>query len=289
YDLHGRSWRQQLLDAGTTRRVPDAVGGTVERRDSKGALQLAAADSLRRPLHAWARDRAEGTPTLRQAFVYGDNQAETGLQPGDATAVNLLGRPYHTYDEAGRAETTSYDLDGNLLEKTRRVLSTQVLMSALPGPSGDWANAYYQADWQPDNGQTLAQHAGPLLDPTAYTISTSYDALARPASITAPLDADGTRKTLHPSYSRAGALTALAAPPAPPPPPPRPRGARLPPTTPPPPPAPAPPAPPGPPPHSPPPPPPPTPPASPPGAPTPPPPPRPARCRHRLSRTTDTP
>src|SRR5262249_6013612 len=209
YDLHGRSWRQQLLDAGTTRRVPDAVGGTVERRDSKGALQLAAADSLRRPLHAWARDRAEGTPTLRQAFVYGDNQAETGLQPGDATAVNLLGRPYHTYDEAGRAETTSYDLDGNLLEKTRRVLSTQVLMSALPGPAGDWANAYYQADWQPAPGQTLAQHAGPLLDPTAYTISTSYDALARATPHPAPPAADAHRKPLRPSSSRAGPLTAL--------------------------------------------------------------------------------
>ena len=181
----------------------------VERRDSKGALRLAAADALRRPLRAWARDRADGTPTLRQAFVYGDNQAETGLQPGDAAAANLLGRPYHTYDEAGRAETTSYDLDGNLLEKTRRVLATQVLMSALPGPAGDWANAFYQADWQPAPGQTLAQHAGPLLDPTAYTISTTYDALARPTSVTAPLDADGTRKTLHPTYSRAGTLTAL--------------------------------------------------------------------------------
>lgn len=209
YDLQGRPWRQQLIDAGTTCLVLDAAGGTVERRDSKGALRLAAVDSLRRPLRAWAKDRTSGTPTLRQAFVYGDNQAETGLQVPAAAAANLLGRPYHTYDEAGRAETTSYDFDGNLLEKTRRVLSTQVLMSALPGPAGDWSNAFYQTDWQPGPGQTLAQHAAPFLGPTAYTISTSYDALARPTSITAPLDADDTRKTLHPTYSRAGTLTAL--------------------------------------------------------------------------------
>ena len=209
YDLQGRSWRQQLIDAGTTRVVLDAVGGTVERRDSKEALRLAATDTLRRPLRTWARDTANATPTLRQAFVYGDNQPETGLTPTDAAAANLLGRPYHTYDEAGRAETTSYDLDGNLLEKTRRVLATQVLLSALPGPAGDWANAFYQADWQPVPGQTLAQHADPLLDPTTYTISTTYDALGRPTSITAPLDAEGTRKTVHPTYSRAGTLTAL--------------------------------------------------------------------------------
>jgi RHS repeat-associated protein len=209
YDLQGHSWRQQLIDAGTTRVVLDAAGNTIESRDSKGALRLAAVDALRRPLRAWARERAADTPTLREAFVYGDNQAETGLQPADAASANLLGRPYHTYDEAGRAETTSYDLDGNLLEETRRVLATSVLMSAAPGPAGDWANAYYQADWQPAHGQTLAQHADPVLDTTAYTISTTYDALARPTLITAPLAVNGTRKTLHPSYSRAGTLTAL--------------------------------------------------------------------------------
>jgi RHS repeat-associated protein len=207
YDLQGHPWRQQLIDAGATRVVLDAAGNTIESRDSKGALRLAAVDLLCRPLRAWARDRTVGTPTLREAYVYGDDQAETGLQPADAASANLLGRPYHTYDEAGRAETTSYDPDGNLLGQTRRVLATSVLMSTAPGPAGDWANAYYQADWRPAHGQTLAQHADPLLDTTAYTISTTYDALARPTSIT--LDADRTRKTLHPSYSRAGTLTAL--------------------------------------------------------------------------------
>ena len=210
YDLQGRSWRQQLIDAGTTRVVLDAAGGTVERRDSKEALRLAAADALRRPAaYMGTRCRQQDSHSPRQAFVYGDNQPETGLTPADAAAANLLGRPYHTYDEAGRAETTSYDLDGNLLEKTRRVLDAQVLLSALPGPAGDWANAFYQVDWQPGPRQTLAQHADPLLDPTAYTISTAYDALDRPTSVTAPLDAEGIRKTLHPTYSRAGTLTAL--------------------------------------------------------------------------------
>jgi RHS repeat-associated protein len=209
YDLQGRSWRQALIDVGTTRIVLDAAGGIVERRNGNGAMRLLASDTLRRPLRAWARDYGTGSPTLREAFVYGDNLAETGLQPTDATTANLLGRPYHTYDEAGRVESTSYDLDGNLLEKSRRVLSTEALISALPGQVGDWANAFYQADWQPAPGQTFAEHASPLLDPTAYTISTTYDALARPTSITAPLDAAGTRKTLHPIYSRAGTLAAL--------------------------------------------------------------------------------
>jgi RHS repeat-associated protein len=209
YDLLGHSWRQQLIDAGTTRLVKDAAAATVERRDDKQALDLAVMDALRRPWRAWARDRAAGATTLRAAFVYGDDQAQSGLAAAAAAAANVLGRPYQAYDEAGLVETASYDLDGNLLEKTRRVLATPVLLSALPGAAGDWANAAYQADWQPATGQSLAQHAAPLLDPTAYTISTAYDALARPTSVTAPLDADGNRKTVQPSYGHAGALTAL--------------------------------------------------------------------------------
>jgi RHS repeat-associated protein len=209
YDLLRRAWRQRLIDTGTLRLVLDAAGGTVERRDDKQALGLTLPDMLGRPWRAWARDRASGPPTLREALVYGDDPAESGLTKADAAAANLLGRPYHSYDEAGRVETASYDLDGNLLEKTRRVLATSVLLSALPGPGGDWSGAAYQADWQPATGQTLDQHAGPLLDGTGYTISTGYDALGRPSSITAPLDAEGHRKTLRPGYGHAGALTTL--------------------------------------------------------------------------------
>jgi RHS repeat-associated protein len=209
FDLQGRPWRQQLIDAGATRTVRDAAGDTVEQRDGKGALRLAVVDALRRPLRLWARDGAAGTPTLRQVFVYGDDTADSGLASSAAAADNLLGRLYRAYDEAGQVENTGYDLDGNLLEKTRQVLATSVILAALPGPGGDWANASYQADWQPGPGQTLAQHAAPLLDPTAYTTSTTYDALARPVSVTAPLDVDGKRKTLLPVYSHGGALTAL--------------------------------------------------------------------------------
>jgi RHS repeat-associated protein len=209
YDLLGRSWQQQVIDAGTVRVVLDSGGSTLERRDARQALTLAAFDALRRPCRSWARDRAADLPTLRQAVIYGDDRAESGLTPARAAAANLLGRPYQTYDEAGRTGASSYDLDGNLLEKTRRTLAASVLVSALPGPAGDWANAAYQADWQPAAGQSLGQHADPLLDLTAYTTTTTYDALARPVTVTAPLDADGNRKILQYAYGRAGALTAL--------------------------------------------------------------------------------
>ena len=104
---------------------------------------------------------------------------------------------------------TSYDLDGNLLEKTRRVLATSVLLSALPGPAGDWASAAYQADWQPAAGQTLAEHAGPLLDPTGYTISTAYDALARPSRSPPRWTPTATARPCARPTASAGALTAL--------------------------------------------------------------------------------
>jgi RHS repeat-associated protein len=193
-----------------TRVVLDAAGGTMERRDASGAMRLALADMLGRLLRLWARDAPTGTPTLRGAFVYGDDAAQGGLTAAAAAAANLLGRPYRAYDEAGRVETAGYDLDGNLLTKTRTTLAASVIAAALPGPAGNWSGAAYQADWQPAAGQTIDQHAGPLLDATPYTVDSAYDALGRATSVTAPLDADGTRKILLPAYSRSGALTAVA-------------------------------------------------------------------------------
>ena len=159
YDATKRAWRTELLDAGTTRTVLDPLGGVVEQRDDKGALALTDFDMLHRQARRWMRDRTDETPTLREVVVYGDQAALA-----EPAAANLLGRPYETYDEAGRLRTPAYDFAGNLLEKRRQVLRSDLLLSRLPGLAGDWSNTAYRIDWQPPAGGTLAAHAAALLD-----------------------------------------------------------------------------------------------------------------------------
>ena len=81
-----------------------------------------------------------------------------------------------------------YDLDGNALRTTRRVLRPEILLAGLPKPgSGQWANTAYAVDWQTTGAETVTSHAEPLLDPTEYTTDATFDALGRRTSSTAPL------------------------------------------------------------------------------------------------------
>ena len=199
YDLGKRPWSRNLLDARSVRVVYDATGAEVESRDDKGALALAAYDNLRRGIRHWARDRVGGAVTLRQVIVYGDDVAGSGLTRDQAAGLNLLGRPYQAFDEAGLLQSDAHDLDGNLVAKKRQVLSTATLLSGLPVPGGAWSGTAYVVDWEPPTGQSLQQHAATLLDAT-FPISGTYDAIGRLTSLTCP------GGTLTPTYDRAGAL-----------------------------------------------------------------------------------
>ena len=157
YDLLKRAWRTELLDAGVVQRVVDPLGGPIEQRDSKGALTLTDFDALHRDRRRWACDGTGHSVTLRQLVVYGE---AAGLQ--DPAAANLLGRAYDSYDEAGRQHSGAYDFQGNLLDKQRQVLSTALLLSALPpagelvghGPSGRLAAACHDDARRPGAGCT---------------------------------------------------------------------------------------------------------------------------------------
>ncbi len=212
YDLLRRSWRQQLIDAGTrpasssTRPAAPSSAATASRAHASPSL-----DALRRPLRLWARDRAAGSPTLREAVVYGDDaapRAGSAARPRppptcSAAATTPTTRP------AG-SETASYDLDGNLLEKTRRVLATSVLLAACPAQPATGPVRPTRPTGSPPPGRPWTSTPAPLLDATAlHRQHQLRRARPGPASVTAPLDAEGHRKILQPAYSRAGALTAL--------------------------------------------------------------------------------
>jgi len=211
YDLLGRIWASDLLDAGATRVVLDPLGGQLEERDSKGALQLGAFDEVHRPVRRWMRDRPSDRTTLREVTVYGDQLQTTyaGEAHPDPLAHNLLGRVYDAYDEAGRLRTPRYDFAGRVVIKQQQVLSTLELLKHLPAAGGEWAGAAYQVDWEPAESDSPSRRARDLLDTTVYESLMTYDALGRLRSTTAPRDATGHRATLEFTYNPLGALIHL--------------------------------------------------------------------------------
>ncbi|HEX3979035.1 MAG TPA: SpvB/TcaC N-terminal domain-containing protein [Solirubrobacteraceae bacterium] len=210
YDLVKRTWRTDLLDAGIARLALDPLGGTLEHRDSKGALTLTDFDELHRQRRHWASDAAGMATTLREVAIYGE---AAGV--ANAAALNLLGRLYESYDEAGRERYAGYDFQGNLLDKQRQVLSTDVLLSGLPSSTGDWTNTSHTIEWQPPGTSTLAvaaldDRAAVLLDSTPYATTMTYDAFARQKTIQAPLDVTNQRASLNLTYDQGGGLAAVA-------------------------------------------------------------------------------
>ena len=99
-----------------------------------------------------------------------------------------------SYDDAGQLTVADYDLRGNALERTRRVLADAVALAGAP------------VDWQPPPGRRPDAHADALLEPEGYRTTTAYDALDRLTAVRYPPGVDGTRPELRPGYDAGGAL-----------------------------------------------------------------------------------
>ncbi|MEO8128239.1 MAG: RHS repeat-associated core domain-containing protein [Bryobacteraceae bacterium] len=210
YDLAKRPLTIHSVDAGDRWMVPDAAGNVIEGRDSKGALVLRAYDVGNRPIHLWALDGAGQVLALREQIFYGDDPASS-LTQAQALAENLLGKPYQQYDEAGLVTFKNYDFKGNLLEKSRRVISDTAILAVFSPPPANWDIKPLRVNWQPPGGTSLETHAAGLLDPPpkTYTTSIAYDALSRVKTLQYPADVTGTRQELLPRYNRAGALESV--------------------------------------------------------------------------------
>lgn len=209
YDLANRAWRNDSIDAGLRRVVLNVLGNETERRDSKGALILQAYDLLQRPIRMWARDDVDSPMTLRQRMDYGDAGSSTQAEPERATMRerNLLGRLHRHYDEAGLTTVATMDFKGNVLDKSRRIISDAPILKVFDqAPAHGWRVAPFQVDWQPGPQQTMGDREGGLLDRMAYQATASYDALNRVKLMQFPRDVEGKRRELRPEYNRAGGL-----------------------------------------------------------------------------------
>jgi RHS repeat-associated protein len=197
YDLANRLLRIESIDAGTRRTVLDAAGNIVEGRDSKGALALHTYDILNRVTRLWARDGTNQPLTLREKLIYGDDTS-AGLTPAQVAAGNLLGKLYQHYDEAGLLTFTAYDFKGNVLEKSRQVITASTILAGFNPPPPDWKVRAFCMDWEPGTA--------PVLVSPGYTTTLTYDALNRVKSMQYPRDVSGTLKVFRPHYNKAGAL-----------------------------------------------------------------------------------
>jgi RHS repeat-associated protein len=205
YDLLGRQWRTDSIDAGRQERVFDAVGNRIELRDGRGAMTLLAYDLLRRQSWVWARNDAAGPVTLRELVEYGDGGTpdQPPQQRDAARAANLIGRPVRHFDEAGLVTLVALDFKANVLESRRQVVADAPILATYAAAAvKGWQVAPFQVDW--------TKPPGDLLDPAVYTTSTAYDGLNRVVSRRFPVDVEGGRRELRLTYNRGSALESIA-------------------------------------------------------------------------------
>jgi len=211
YDLDDRVLRCDSIDAGVRHMVVDADGREIERRDAKGALVLQAYDILGRPTRLWARDAPGDAVRLRELLAYGDGGRpdQPPAERAASRAANRLGALNRHHDDAGVLTLERYDIQGNVLDKSRRVVSDEAIVAVFPRPEDpepDWRITPFRVDWQPPAGSTLPDLEGRLLEPRSFPTTSHYDALGRVTAMVFPEDVDGQRRELRAGHNEAGAL-----------------------------------------------------------------------------------
>jgi RHS repeat-associated protein len=167
YDMLGTKLHEDSADRGERWLLNDVTGKAIRAWDSRDHQFRTQYDSLRRPTRFLVATGA--APEKLAAFiVYGEGQVNDVL-------LNLRGKLFQHFDGAGVASMVRYDFKGNPLEATRRLLHNYK-------DEVDWATA-------------------PALEAELFTSSTTYDALNRATSTTAP---DGS--VIRPEYNEANLL-----------------------------------------------------------------------------------
>ena len=163
---------QASMEAGERWTLNDVAGKPIRAWDSRDHLFRTAYDQLQRHSESYLSE-GTGPELLVERIVYG----ETQLNPA---ANNLRGKVVQVFDQAGVITSGNYDFKGNLLRNERRLAQE------------------YKA--------TLDWSAAVSVEAVAYTNSTRYDALNRPAELIAP-----DKSVIRPAYNEANLLERIEA------------------------------------------------------------------------------
>ncbi|HVI47983.1 MAG TPA: SpvB/TcaC N-terminal domain-containing protein [Chitinophaga sp.] len=174
-------------EKGETWSFVDVMGRLVRVWDNDLREIRATFDKLHRPVSAFVKEGLN--EILFNYAVYGDILPDAVCIP-----LNLKGRAYKLFDQAGGVTMGKIDFKGNL-ESAQRQLAV----------------AYKQAlDWKVLDGLTtiadIDNAANLLLENEAFTTTSQFDALGRATSITLP---DAT--VVEPTYDEANHLKSLRA------------------------------------------------------------------------------
>ena len=180
YDLLGNRIHQQSMEAGERWMLNDVAGKPIRAWDSRGHHFRSEYDALRRPTRQYVRgtDAERSDPrTLDREVLFA--LTEYGEDHTEAEKLNFRTRVYRQCDGAGVITNMdgneAYDFKGNLLRGTRQLMRDYKAL----------------ADWS----------AAPVLEDEIFHSATTYDALNRPLTLTAP---DGS--ITSPGYNEANLL-----------------------------------------------------------------------------------
>src|SRR5271157_1131278 len=184
YGMLGNRLHQSSVDAGDRWMLGNAAGKPMRGWNSRGFQLSYVYDSLQRPTQLYVQS---GTVNiLAECSVYGEALA-------DPQTPNLRGKIYQHYDEAGVATNVSFDFKGNLTASSRQLAIQyqqpvdRSVLATLTDPV------------------QIAAAAAPLLQTEAFTASSTFDALNRPVTSTAP---DGS--VAHPIFNEANQLDKMS-------------------------------------------------------------------------------
>jgi RHS repeat-associated protein len=173
YDLLGNRIHQASMEAGARWHLNDVTGQPFYHWDSRHHQLRTDYDRLRRPLAVWLQAGEQPEQLVGQT-AYGESRSEPALH-------NLRGQVYQVFDGAGVITHVDYDFKGNVLHSHRQLAI-------------DYENTL---DWS----ATVD-----LEEDEVFHSHTTYDALNRPLTLTAP---DNT--VLSPIYNEANLLEQVKA------------------------------------------------------------------------------
>jgi len=149
YDIAGNLLFQHSMDAGGRWMLNDAAGQPLVGWDSRGFVRRMTYDPLRRATGTFVTEN--GVERLAERTVYGEALG---------AANNHRTRVHQVFDGTGLVTSLGFDFKGNVLQSQREL---------LPDYKSD-------VDWQQN----------PVANGGVFASSTSYDALNRPVTTTAP-------------------------------------------------------------------------------------------------------
>jgi RHS repeat-associated protein len=167
YNMLGGRIHQASMEAGVRWNLADAMGKPIRAWDSRMFMRRMTYDRLRRPVGLFVTEG--GVERLAERTVYGEAQGD---------AKNHRTRVHQVFDGAGIVTSVAYDFKGNVLESRRDLL--------------------------PDYKQSPNWLQNPAANDGTFTSLTSYDALNRPLTLTAP-----DNSVLRPTFNEANLLEKL--------------------------------------------------------------------------------